>query len=243
MQNNSSTLTFNRNNLALIIMEPEKPANIGSIARTAKNMDISDIRLVNPCDYNNNDCYKVAHGAKDTLATFRHYLTLEDAIKDIQVLIGTTNRRRGKQWPLFSPEGIINETIPTSQTSKVGILFGREAHGLYNDELAVCNYHSKIPTAQPHPAINLAQAVMIYAHTAYNASIEHETDYEWNPASKEEEQVLYEKIKDALPHLPLNPKQGVDEFVSLFRRVLGRTQLESRDIRLMHKLFDLIQKK
>lgn len=224
-------------------MEPEKPANIGSIARTAKNMGISEIRLINPCDYNTNDCYKVAHGAKDILGTFRHFLSLEDAIKDIQVLIATTNKRRGKQWPLFSPQEIAKETIETSQTAKIGILFGREAHGLNNEELAVCNYHSKIPTLQPHPAINLAQAVMIYAHTFYNESIDPSDDYQWNPASKEEEQMLYEKIKDSLPHLPLNPKQGEDEFVSLFRRVLGRTQLESRDIRLMHKLFDLIQKK
>lgn len=224
-------------------MEPEKPANIGSIARTAKNMGISDIRLINPCNYNTNDCYKVAHGAKDTLETFRHFLSLDDAIKDIQLLIGTTNRRRGKQWPLYTPQDIATHTIEASQTTKIGILFGREAHGLYNEELAVCNFHSKIPTAQPHPAINLAQAVMIYAHTIYTASIDTTEDYKWNPASKQEEQQLYEKIKESLPYLPLNPKQGIDEFVSLFRRVLGRTQLESRDIRLMHKLFDLIQKK
>jgi TrmH family RNA methyltransferase len=224
-------------------MEPEKPANIGSIARTAKNMGISDIRLINPCNYNTNDCYKVAHGAKDTLTEFRHFLSLEEATSDINVLIGTTNRRRGKQWPLLTPKEVSEHTTEASQTSKIGVLFGREAHGLYNEELAICNFHSKIPTVQPHPAINLAQAVMIYAHTFHDASIESTTQYDWNPASKEEEQALYEKIKDTLPVLPLNPKQGIDEFVSLFRRVLGRTLLESRDIRLLHKLFDLIQKK
>ena len=243
MQKISSTLTFNRSNLVILIMEPEKPANIGSIARTAKNMGLSDIRLINPCDYDTNDCYKVAHGAKDTLSEFQHFTSLDDAISDIQVLIGTTNRRRGKQWPLLTPKEIAMETLPTSQSAKIGILFGREAHCLYNEELARCNFHSKIPTLQPHPAINLAQAVMIYAHTFFDASLETTAQYKWNPATKQEEQALYKKIKDTLPALPINPKQGVDEFVALFRRVLGRTTLESRDVRLLHKLFDLIQKK
>jgi TrmH family RNA methyltransferase len=224
-------------------MEPETPANVGAIARATKNMGISDIRLVNPGIFKTDDAYKLAHGAKDQLETFQTFDTLQEAIANIQVLIGTTNRKRDKHWPTLEPKEVMDTLGPASQKNKIGLLFGRESDGLTNDELKLCNQLTHIPTTGYHPAINLAQAVMIYSYEAFSHSPEKEAPYEWNPANKKEEQSLYEKIKDTLPHLPINPKQGIDEFVSLFRRVLGRTTLESRDIRVLHKLFDLIQKK
>ncbi len=224
-------------------MEPETPANVGAIARATKNMGVSDIRLVNPTPFKTDDAYKLAHGAKDQLETFQTFDTLEEAIADINIVIGTTNRRRDKHWPTLEPKELMEGLGSPSQTHKVALLFGRESDGLTNDELKLCNQLTHIPTTGYHPAINLAQAVMIYCYEAFTASPNKEAPYTWNPANKQEEQSLYEKIKDTLPCLPLNPKKGVDEFVSLFRRVLGRTTLESRDIRLLHKLFDLIQKK
>jgi TrmH family RNA methyltransferase len=234
--------SFNLKNLAIIIMEPETPANIGAIARATKNMGISDIRLVNPTPFKTDDAYKLAHGARDQLETFQTVDTLAEAIKDIHILIGTTNRRREKHWPTLEPKELMDGLCAPSQTHKIGLLFGRESDGLTNDELQVCNQLTHIPTAGYHPAINLAQAVMIYSYEAFSASPDKEAPYTWDPANKKEEQSLYDKIKETLPCLPINPKKGVDEFVSLFRRVLGRTTLESRDIRLLHKLFDLIRR-
>jgi tRNA C32,U32 (ribose-2'-O)-methylase TrmJ len=45
-----------------------------------------------------------------------------------------------------------------------------------------------------------------------------------------------------VPLLPFKARNGAQDFADLFRRVFGRTQLESRDINLFLKLFELIQK-
>ena len=235
-------MKFNQNNLIIIVMEPQSAGNLGSIARLSKNMGVMEVRLINPEPFLTDEGYRLAHGAKDTLESFKCFDTLQDAIADIQILVGTTMRHREKQWPLFEARELAQHIIPHSQNNKIGILFGREAHGLSNEELHLCHMLSSIPTANPYPAINLAQAVMIYSYEFFQASTNKPEVYAWNPAQKGEEEPLYKKMEAVLPLLPINPKKGPEEFISLFRRVLGRTQLESRDIRVLHKLFDLIRK-
>ena len=41
---------MNFENIYIILVEPETPGNIGSVARAMKNMGLSNLRLVNPCD-------------------------------------------------------------------------------------------------------------------------------------------------------------------------------------------------
>jgi len=235
-------MKFNQDNLIILIMEPQSPGNLGSIARAAKNMGVTTIRLINPAPFLTEEAYRLAHGSKEVLESFVCFDTLQEAIADIQVLVGTTMRHREKQWPMYEPKELAEHLIPHSQESKIGILFGREAHGLSNDELRLCHILSCIPTATMYPAINLAQAVMIYNYEFFQACTTKPAVYSWNPAQKSEEESLYKKMEETLPLLPIHPKKGPAEFIALFRRVLGRTQLESRDIRIFHKLFDLIRK-
>lgn len=234
---------LNLKNIAIVIVEPETPGNLGSIARACKNMGIGDIRLVNPCDYNVPDTLRLAHGANDIVEKFTTYPTLIEAIANLHVTIGTTNRHREKQAPLIPSTDMPKSIAPHTLTGKVGIIFGRESHGLSNEELERCNFQSTIITNVNHPAINLAQAVMIYAYECFQASAHNIVPYQWIPATKQDEQKLFEHIENVVPTLPINTRQGVKPFVRLFRRVLGRTCLERRDIRLFFKLFDLIKKK
>lgn len=235
-------MKFNQKNLVIILVEPQSPGNIGAVARLSKNMGLTDIRLVNPTHYLNDEGFRLAHGSKDALEAFQCFNTLEEAISDLNIVIGTTNRHRDKQWPLFEPKPLADHLIGPSQTHKIGLVFGREAHGLTNEELHLCHLTSTIPTASVYPAINLAQSVMIYAYEFFQASSQKTAVYTWSPAQKGEEEPLYKKMETVLPLLPIHPKKGPAEFISLFRRVLGRTQLESRDIRIFHKLFDLIRR-
>jgi len=233
---------LNLDNIAIIIVEPETPGNLGSIARACKNMGIKDIRLVNPCDYKVDDTYRLAHGAKEVVENMQTYPTLLDAIANLNVTIGTTNRHREKQAPLIPSTQLAAQIAPHTLQAKVGIIFGRESHGLSNEELDRCNFQTTISTAVSHPAINLAQAIMIYAYECFQASSIKTEPYTWTPATKLDEQKLYEHIETVVPILPINARQGIKPFVRLFRRVLGRTTLERRDIRLFFKLFDLIKK-
>ena len=58
---------MNLENITLIIVEPKKPGNIGSICRACKNMNITNIVLVNPCDYNVEEVYKLGWASEDII--------------------------------------------------------------------------------------------------------------------------------------------------------------------------------
>jgi len=50
---------------------------------------------------------------------------------------------------------------------KIGLVFGREDYGLYNEEIAVCDIMLKIPTSESYPSLNLSHAVMIVLYSLY----------------------------------------------------------------------------
>jgi TrmH family RNA methyltransferase len=230
-------------NISIIVVEPKTPGNIGSIARACQNLGIHNIILINPCDYLVDDAYRLAKNAKKLLFDMETRDTLEDCLKDHNILIGTTQRRREKQAPFYGPSDMIEKIRPYSQESKIGIVFGRENNGLTNTELDYCNFHSCIPAHEENSVFNLSQAVLIYAYECFNASNAEKDPYIRPPATKYEEQLLYQKFETTLSHLPIDTQKGSAHFINLFKRVLGRTLLEKRDIRLFYKLFDLIKNK
>jgi TrmH family RNA methyltransferase len=208
-------------------------------------MGIRNVVLVNPVEYLVDDTFRLGCGAKELIHTLRVVQTLPEITDEIDITIGTTNRIRENQAPLYSPREVIHELSTTAaSTAKIGILFGRETNGLTNDELTRCNYQSTIPSAVVYPAMNLSQAVMVYAYELFQASQSAQSGhYQWKLATKADQERLYTTIGTAVDTLPFKTRNGTQAFVRLFRRVLGRTQLETRDVRVLYKLFDLIIQK
>ncbi|MCP5775227.1 tRNA (cytosine(32)/uridine(32)-2'-O)-methyltransferase TrmJ, partial [Klebsiella pneumoniae] len=86
-------------------------------------------------------------GATDLIEQIEIVETLEDAIKDCQIVFGTSARSRTIPWPLLdvrpAAEKAMSAVVQNQQ--EVAILFGREDRGLTNEELAMANYHLTIP--------------------------------------------------------------------------------------------------
>jgi len=226
-----------------IIVEPQTPGNIGSICRACTNMGVKNLILVNPVEYLVDDTFRFGWGSEELIRRIRVVQHLSEIAGEMNILIGTTNRKRENQWPIYSPKDIAVElNCYLTPSTKIGILFGRENNGLTNEELALCNYHSTIPSATEYPAVNLSQAVMVYAYELFQ-TLHSTPQYHWNLATKLEQERLFELIGESVETLPFKTRNGTTAFVNLFRRVLGRTKLESRDVRVLYKLFGLIKKK
>ncbi|MBT6120344.1 RNA methyltransferase [bacterium] len=231
-------------NLSIIVVRPKYPENIGSIARACMNFGIKSIILINPCDYLVDEAFMLAKHAKPLLYKAEVRENLSDCCKDHHVLIGTTQRRRDKQVPFYYPKEIFEKTSKMAMSSKIGIVFGREDSGLTNEDLSFCNFQSSIPASQENSVFNLSQAVLIYLYEWFN--FDHHKggteSYRWTPAEKHEESILYSKLETVISDLPIDTRKGVENFTGLFKRVFSRAVLEKRDIRLFHKLFDLVSK-
>lgn len=230
-----------RENIYIILVEPETPGNIGSVARAMKNTGLTNLRLVNPCETDTKELRMMAHRSKDIVEQAEYFPTLQVALEDIQFSVGTTMRRRNIKFPNFTPEEVAEKVYTFDDETKVAFVFGREKNGLYTSELILCHVHATIPTAVQNPAINLAQAVMLFSYAQYRASLkEQKQAATFKPAKHEALEQLYSHLNDALVKAEFMPRDNMETFISRFRRIFSRTTPELQDIQIMHKIIQVL---
>lgn len=231
-------------NISIVLVHPEYPENIGSVARCMKNMGLKELLLINPVPYQRLEAYALAHRSRDILDNALVFDDLQEALKPFVFAIGTTQRVRGRHYPLHTPAQIAGEIRKRGRNAKIALVFGRESKGLSNEELRCCHMVSTIPTAVRQPAINLAQAVMIYCYELYTSLRQEQGKeiFSWDLASNQEIYHLYEHLDACLQRIGFHPRVDRGDFIDRFRRVLGRIALEKRDVKLFHKLFAEVER-
>ncbi|RAP39009.1 hypothetical protein DID80_01365 [Candidatus Marinamargulisbacteria bacterium SCGC AAA071-K20] len=233
-------MSLDLSNISIIVVEPKIPANVGAIARACQNLGIRNIILINPCNFHVDEAYMLAKNAKDLLFDIDVRASLKDCFEDHHILVATTQRRRSKQIPFHPPSEMIEIISEPSHKGRVGIVFGRENHGLSNEELELCNFQSSIQAHADNPVFNLSQAVLIYAYECYNASSETKTVYTRPLATKSAENHLFEVLEETINSFKVGTSNGPDRFFSRMKQILGRIVFEERDIQIFHKFFELI---
>lgn len=151
--------------LAIVLVEPHHPGNIGSVARAMKNFGFSDLRLVNPCKLTE-ETFVLAHRSNEILDSSKHYSNFEESISDCSLIFATSNKDRTKTLP---PKKAVEISKERGKQEKIALVFGREDKGLLNSEIEKTNYLIRIPMAEVYPAINLSQAVLLLAYEFFSS--------------------------------------------------------------------------
>ena len=105
----------------------------------------------------------MASGALDVLGQAKVVNTLDEAIADCHLIVGTSARSRTIPWPMLSPREFAEKAMRESSRN-IAILFGREQSGLTNEELHRCHFHIQIPSDPDYSSLNLAQAVQVISY-------------------------------------------------------------------------------
>ena len=154
----------NLSNLRVVLVRTRNPLNIGSAARVMSNFGAFDLRLVAPYEKAFREAVS-AVGAAPLLANALEFASVEEAIRDCSLVIGTTAiGNRELQHELLSLGGAGKEICRKLATSRVAILFGSEKTGLSNRDLSHCHWLLRIPTRQEHRSMNLAQSVAVVVY-------------------------------------------------------------------------------
>ena len=150
--------------VVVVLVEPLHPGNVGSTARAMRNFGLQHLVIVNPPAYDPERARWMAPGCADLLARARIVGTLEEAMVGVHRVIGTTARHRRDGIPVLTPPAASTSILDDERVH--AILFGREDHGLSGEAVRMCESLIRIPTTE-HASLNLAQAVLIVAHTLF----------------------------------------------------------------------------
>lgn len=157
--------------IRVVLVEPTHPGNVGAVARALKTMGLHRLVLVKPKKFPHYEATKRAAGAQDVLDSAVVVETLDEAVADCTLVLGTSVRDREVAWPTENPHRCavnvyqhLVEGQEQDSVQQVAILFGRESSGLTNAELDLCQAQIRIPANADYSSLNLASAVQIIAY-------------------------------------------------------------------------------
>jgi tRNA (cytidine32/uridine32-2'-O)-methyltransferase len=226
--------------IRIILVSPTHPGNIGSAARAMKTMGLSELVLVNPCEnFPSQTATAMAAGADDILANAQIVSSLDEALAECQMIIGTSARLRQLPVELLSAEQCGPFVVQQAAHSKVALMFGREHAGLTNEELNRCHYHVHIPSNPDFSSLNLGAAVQVLSYSvrmAYLATQETpvESSEEFEPlASDEQMQIFYNRLEQLLLERDFIKRSSPKKIMARLRRLFNRAQVEQTEIDLL----------
>ena len=134
-------LRKNFSNLKVILVEPNGPLNVGSVARLCSNFEVDELRIVSPkCDIFSLEAKKMALKGQKFLDNCKIFHNLENAIFDCDLVLASCGRIDVSKDSFFeSSEDVFNWTASFKKINNLAIIFGREDRGLTNNELLLAN--------------------------------------------------------------------------------------------------------
>lgn len=230
-------------NLRIILVNTSHPGNIGSVARAMKTMGLSKLYLVSPKLFPDQKATELASGALDVLESAKVVQTLDEAIGDCHLVIGTSARSRAIPWPLLTPRECATTVDSQSIKTNIAIVFGREQSGLTNEELHQCHYHVHIPSNPDYNSLNIAAAVQILCYEfriAYEKNLG-KLSWDCEYATTQELESFYKHLEEVLIQINfLNPK-APRQLMTRLRRLFHRTRLDVMEVNILRGILTAIK--
>jgi len=218
-------------NVAIVLVHPKFPENIGAAARSAFNMGLSRLILITDKEYERQSMAKMAtHKAIHIIDNMEIHRNLEEALAPFAYIVGTTARRGRQRGSERTPRQIIPEMADFLPNNQAALMFGPEDTGLTNDELKYCQAVSAIPTAD-FSSLNLAQAVAIHCYELYHGLIHEKKGLVpvAQCASSFELEGMYHHVEEALVEINFLETKNHTYWMNNIRKFLGGRQLSSKE--------------
>lgn len=246
-------------NIKIVLVNTSHPGNIGAAARAMKNMTLSELTLVSPEEFPSGVAVGRAASAVDILEQATVVDSLQEAIADCSLVIGTSARSRSIPWPMLTPRECGEKAVTEAARHRVALVFGREDSGLNNDELQLCHYHVQIPANENYSSLNLAAAVMVLCYEVYSASLEQENkdgegenarvsagdSQPWDQelCSAEQMEHFYKHLEDVLVSLDFHDRENPRQLMQRLRRLYGRIRIDAMEMNILRGILTHTQQR
>jgi tRNA (cytidine32/uridine32-2'-O)-methyltransferase len=224
----------------VVLVRPARPANVAAACRALKNMGLRSLTLVGaPEGLGTPEARALAYGAWEVLDGAVPRATLREAVAEATFVVGTTGRARPEAW---TPRRLAAEASARCGGGRLAVVFGPEASGLTDAELAQCHQRVHIPADPEHPSLNLAQAVLLVSYELRLASLRAGDGEEAAgardppPAAAAELEAALDDLRRALLAVGYLSKDNPDAVLSELRALLARAGPSAREISLLRGL-------
>jgi tRNA/rRNA methyltransferase len=175
--------------IAVVLVEPAGPRNVGGVARACTNFSGGplqlQLRLVAPrCDHLGEEALQMAVHGRAVLEGAQLFAHLSEALADCRYVVATSGRGEGEPLAPLDPDTALgwlwqgakaNSGGPSRLNGSSGpggascpggassgaVVFGREDRGLSYDELLLAGQLLCIDTGAAYSSLNLAQAAAV----------------------------------------------------------------------------------
>lgn len=209
--------------LSAVLVEPKTPGNIGAVARCLANFDGEELVLVRPrCSLTSRAHSRARRGSR-YLDDARVVDSL-DELGDFHLLFGTTGVLGGPgnlhREPIYAED--LDTVMPVADVD-VGLVFGREDHGLHNDELERLDHTVHLRASEAYPVLNLSHAAAVVLYEAYGATRQRDDTERLVP--REEREALLSLFDDVISLADDGSVTNPEDIVLGLRRVLARSNV------------------
>ncbi|EKP0277458.1 tRNA (cytosine(32)/uridine(32)-2'-O)-methyltransferase TrmJ [Aeromonas bestiarum] len=231
--------------IRIVLVNTSHTGNMGSAARAMKTMGLTQLVLVDPQTLPDDNAMALAAGASDVLANARIVSTLDEAIADCGLVIGTSARSRTLSWPMLDPREAGEKAVVEGVKHPVALVFGRERTGLTNDELQKCHYHVAIAANPEYSSLNLAMAVQTICYEVrmhwlqdQAPEVESEADY----PSADQLEGFYQHLEQTLLKTGFIADDHPGQVMSKLRRLFNRARPETVELNILRGILTSVQK-
>ncbi len=174
----------------IVFVRPQAAGNLGALARVMSNFGCTDFRFTehlpdrgtNPRGFSTMD-WAMARKGQQILEAAQEFASLDAALHDVQIAIGSSGRDREFEGGYARPHVTPDEAFTTVENwqkqsqekdFKWAFVLGPEDDGLNERECSLCQKLVRIPTVDQAPSMNIAMAAgcFLYHWNLRNLALE-----------------------------------------------------------------------
>lgn len=218
--------------ISVVLIQPENSGNIGAVARAMKNFGVNNLVVIKPkVKVNTITSMKRSKHASDIIkkAKIKDF----DYLKRFDYLIATTGKL-GTDYniprsPVTPEELSLMLKKRLMKTKKVGLVFGRESKGLFNEEIAMCDFVVSIPTSKKYFSMNLSHAVSTILYELYKKSDSEKITDNFIHASKKEKDLVIKNINKVIDNTSFSTEHKRNTQKTVWKKIIGKAFLTKRE--------------
>ena len=228
-----------RERIDVVLVEPAEGGNVGAVARVLANLGLSSLWLVAPRVEDWGEARKLAVHAGWLLDKAQRVETLQQAVARAHWVVGTScrPRRHPERKPPLGPEEFVERLRSTGARERVALVFGPEACGLSNQQLALCQDILCLPTSKHYPSLNLSHAVALVAWLAVADRRGEKRSRARAPATAADLEGLVEHMRRTLSVIGFLDPQNPEMVLADLRRLFWRGRPDPRQVQMLRGIF------